>query len=285
MKERLLLVDGHGLLYRMFFGMPNKILGVNDIPIQGVVGFVGALIRALNFTKPQYVLIVFDSENMNFRDELDNEYKQNRIRDFSNVEDDKNPFTQLPMIKLALETMGLRYCEIDTFEADDVIASYTFHYQEQLDISIFTSDSDFYQVVNHGVHIFNYRGKNSFYIDEDDVSRKLGILPAQVPDFKSLTGDSSDNIKGVPGIGIKTAQYLLTEYVDIEGIYSSIEKVKSNKIRNSLIEWEDRVRHNYTLIKLKENVPDIMPLNALKMSLDDIQYKTTDILKKAKISK
>lgn len=119
MKRKLLIVDGHNLLFQMFYGMPSRIINKDGIAIQGVLGFVGALNKIINMTKPSYIVVLFDSEQHNERKDVVEEYKANRI-DYAEVSEEKNPFSQLPYIYEALDFMKIKYTEVRGYETDEI---------------------------------------------------------------------------------------------------------------------------------------------------------------------
>jgi DNA polymerase-1 len=118
--QKFMLLDGHNLLFRMFYGMPARIFGKNNKPIHGTIGFVGALYKTIKAINPTHILVVFDGENGSNRNEINTNYKSNRI-DYSLVEEKDNPFSQLDDILLTLEQLSIKYCITDGFEADDVM--------------------------------------------------------------------------------------------------------------------------------------------------------------------
>ena len=199
--NRLLLIDGHNLLFKAFFGIPEKIQS-NGKSVHGVVGFIGMTVKIIRKTTPTHVLVVFDPEETPSRTESYPEYKSNR-KDYSQVPERENPFTQLAGIKKALEAVGIKYCEQSGYEADDLIASYTG--QPDFQTVIVSSDTDFFQLVSRSTIIYHYHGKNSIFYNVDEVTRKYGIPPDRYLEYKALVGDKSDTISGVKGIGPKTA--------------------------------------------------------------------------------
>lgn len=246
--DKLLIVDGHNLLFQMFYGMPHHFYGKNNQPIWATFGFVGALFKIIDIIKPSNVLVVFDGEHGNQRFDLLDEYKSNRF-DFSNVKDDENPFIQLEYIYKCLDYLNLKYYETVNNEADDIIAGYVNKYSEKK-IVIVSNDTDFCQLVSKNVNILKYKGKNSKLLTEADVFVKFGVHPYQYASFKSLVGDSSDVIKGVKGVGIKTAAKLLLEYDNLFAIIDNINEIKNDKIKNNILEYKERLYLNYKLIHL-----------------------------------
>ena len=278
--EKLLIVDGHGLLFQMFFGMPSRIVNSHGKAIHGTLGFVGAIRNIINLIRPTYIVVIFDGEHENSRSEIDPDYKANRI-DYSDVPDGENPFSQLEDIYTALDFMGIKHFETTGPEADDVIASYAITYKDDMKIVISSFDSDFFQLIDDNISVLRYRGKKTIICDTLHIKDKYGILPEQYADFKSLTGDSADNIKGANKVGVKTAALLVNQLGNLQDIINNVYKIAKPHIRESILSSIDRLQNNYKLIKL-ENKSD------LKFDLDELlytnkNYTTNDILKGIKL--
>ena len=275
--DKLLIVDGHNLLFQMFYGMPSRIIGKDGKPIQGVLGFVGALLKIIKMTEPSHVVVLFDGEHENPRSDLNPDYKKNRI-DYTFVEEADNPFSQLEHIYRALELLNISYFEEDKYEVDDIIASYAYRYGGQAEIIISSFDSDYFQLINDNVSVLRYRGKNTVICDKSYVLERFGILPELYADFKSLTGDCTDNLKGADAIGNKTAMKLINEFGDIGQIISSSAQITSERVRNSIINNEQRIKNNFELIKLKD-------VKKIPFTLEELNYKyngltTNNVLEK-----
>ena len=219
MKNKLLIVDGHNLLFQMFFGMPSRIINKDGKAIQGTLGFVGAILKIIRMINPTHTVVVFDGESQNPRKELDVNYKANRV-DYSTVPDEENPFSQLDDIYKALDFLKISHFETTVCETDDVIAAYAFKYGNDNEIFISSFDSDFFQLINKNVKVLRYRGDNSVIYDTNLFFEKFNIIPNQYADFKALTGDTADNIKGADKIGPKTAAALLNRFGDLDGSIS-----------------------------------------------------------------
>lgn len=282
--EKLLLVDGHNLLFQMFYGMPNKIYGKDGNSYHGVFGFIGGLLKSVNMISPNKLLIIFDGENNGNRKIINNNYKANRI-DYTQVPIEENPFSQYEGIKKALDYMNIMYYETNGYETDDLIASYVYKYHEKMKIIIQSSDTDFLQLVNTNVCLFRYRGKNSLKYTKTEVVNKYGVTPDKIAQLKSLVGDNSDNLKGVCKVGVKTAAKLLNKFNSIDEIYHNIDNIKSNCIRENLIKAKELVYQNYSLISLEESksIPLPYKIEDLTCNLDDHNYKTLDILREINI--
>lgn len=199
--NKLLLIDGHNLLFKAFYGLPEKVLA-DGRPVHAVVGFIGILVKIIREIEPTHILVVFDPDEVPSRTELYTRYKQNR-EDFSDKPDRENPFSQLSDIKRALRSLGIKYIEQPGNEADDVIAS--FATQSECEVVISSSDSDFLQIVDERITMFRHHGKKSVFFTESMVQKKYGIHPSRFLEYKALIGDKTDNIDGVKGIGPRTA--------------------------------------------------------------------------------
>ena len=259
---RLLLVDGSNLMFQMFYGMPSRIVNKQGVAIHGVLGFVGAFLRIVGLVEPSHILVVFDGEHGNPRVLLDDQYKANRP-DFSAMQEEETPFSQMPYIYDALDHIGVRRLETVHFEADDVIASCALRFwQEGGGVVIASMDSDFFQLVkapssegNDGIEVLRYRGKQSIMCDWGYVCERFGVSPDLYCAFKSLVGDTSDNIKGVCGIGPKTAAKLLAQYGSLESVIAHCDEIKPSRVGMALKAGQERLFLNHRLIELGANVP------------------------------
>ena len=264
-ENKILIVDGSNLLFQMFYGMPNKIIGRSGRPIHGTVGFVGALLKIIRMTRPTHVAVLFDGACKNERVELDAEYKANRP-DYSEMPDDEIPFSQLPDIYAALDEMGISHAETTVCETDDWVAAYALSLGRENDMVISSFDSDFFQLINERVSVLRYRGDASVLYTPGYVYEKLGIHPCQYADYKCMVGDTADNIKGVPKVGPKTAAALLAEHGTLDCLLENADTVKRESIRTAIIEGRERLMHNRRLILLEGKAE-------LPFSLDEIEYR------------
>lgn len=273
---RLLIVDGSNLLFQMFFGMPSRITNSEGKAIQGVLGFVGALLKIIRRTGPTHIAVLFDGEHGNERTELNADYKANRV-DYSQIPEEDSPFSQLPDVYAALDYMGIKHTETTVCETDDWIAGYVHTYGENTEIIVASFDSDFFQLITENVSILRYRGDNTVICTPESVIERFGIKPSQYADFKSLTGDASDNIKGADKVGPKTASMLLCEFGNLENVLLNAETIKKTSIRESIIRNADRLRTNYKLIKLEGTVSLPFDMEELPYTYDGIT--TGEVLK------
>lgn len=274
--EKWLIVDGSNLLFQMFYGMPERILGPAGQPIQGTLGFVGALLRMIRMVKPTHIAVLFDGESHNPRKDLDEAYKSNRP-DYSLLPEEEVPFSQLPDIYAALSFMGIAYAETTDCEADDWMAGYARRHGGEKELVIASFDSDLYQLIGPKVHILRYRGEKTVLCDESYLDQKLGITPALYAAHKALTGDHSDNIRGVPGIGPKTATALLGQFGSLEALLAGCDRIARPAIRKAVEENRQRIILNEKLITLDGAV--VLPFTPVQMVWEDRAYTTTQVLR------
>lgn len=274
--DKLLIIDGSNLLFQMFYGMPARIVNSEGKAIQGTLGFVGALLKIIRKVEPTHILAVFDGEHENSRCEIDGDYKANRI-DYSMVSEEENPFSQLPDVYKALDYLGINYIETTNCEADDMITSYALSFCDDTDIVISSFDSDFFQLISEHVSILRYRGEKTMICSSQYIIDKYGIYPDQYAYFKSLVGDTADNIKGAQKIGIKTAALLLRTFGSLENIISNAEKIDKPSIKKSIVENTDRIRKNFELIKLRNN--QLLPYDKCDLEFMNTGKTTTEVLR------
>lgn len=271
-KDKLLIVDGSNLLFQMFYGMPSRITNAQGKAIHGTLGFVGALLKIIAMQKPTHVVVLFDGEHENARSALNAEYKANRV-DYSQRAEDDVPFSQLPDIYAALDFLKIKHAETTVCETDDWVAGYALNYGKQTETVISSWDSDFFQLITQKVSVLRYRGKNTVVCTPEYVKEKFGILPAQYVDFKALTGDTSDNVKGADKIGPKTAAWLLGEFGSLKNVLANSDKISKPSVRKSVEENAERLQTNYKIIKLDESA-------RLPFALDELQYDFAEITTK-----
>ena len=270
-----MLIDGHCLLFQMFYGMPARILGKHGKPIQGTLGFVGALRKMLANTQPTHVAVIFDGEVHNPRTDLDADYKANR-EDYSQMCEEDIPFSQLPDIYHALDFMCIAHTETADCETDDVLAAYAQAYGKDCEIILGSQDSDFFQLITKNVSVLRYRGDKSVMCNHAYIREKFGIEPARYAFFKSLTGDCSDNIKGIPGVGPKTAAALVNQFGTPENLLRNANQIKQPKLRESVLQNADRLSLNLKLITLDGNAT--MPFLSEQMKYHGCAFTTNEIL-------
>ncbi len=253
--DHFYLIDGSGYIFRAYYALPPLTRKSDGLPVGAVSGFCNMLFKLLedsksndNLEKPTHFAVIFDSARKNFRNEIYSEYKGNR----SDAPDDLIP--QFEYIRKSVKAFNLPSIELINYEADDLIATYV---EKILDlgakVTIVSSDKDLMQLYKKGVRIYDPM-KNKF-INQDDVHNKFGVTPEKVIDVQSLAGDSTDNVPGVPGIGVKTAAELINQYGTLENLLRNASKIKQNKRRETLINNKDDAIISKKLVTLKKDVP------------------------------
>jgi len=275
--NRLLIIDGSNLLFQMFFGMPARIVNSSGKPIQGTLGFVGALLKIIRMTQPTHLLVVFDGENGGQRRALDEEYKANRP-DYSCVPQEESPFSQINDVYAALDELHIRRVETDGCEADDIIAGYVLNGDFDGEVVISSFDSDFFQLVSQRVSVLRYRGKHTTIFTPAQVRARFGVGPECYADYKALVGDTADNIKGIPKVGAKTAAALLAKFGSLAEILNRAQEIEKPSIRESILSSCERLRLNECLIRLHGCAQLPFPCDAL--AYHDEGRTTGDVLER-----
>lgn len=274
--NRFLIVDGSNLLFQMFFGMPARIVNSQGKAIQGTLGFVGALLKIVRMVKPTHLVILFDGQHEKERNLLDTDYKANR-KNYSDVPEEENPFSQLPDVYKALDFLGIKHTETTTCETDDVIAAYALTFGQEMEMVISSFDSDFFQLITDKVSVLRYRGEKTIICTPEYIKEKLDIRPEQYADFKSLTGDTADNIKGADKVGQKTAAQLINEFGTLENLLANAETIQKPSVKESIIRNTERLKKNLRLIKL--NASAILPFPVEDLIYHDTGITTNAVLK------
>ncbi|MBQ5734964.1 MAG: DNA polymerase I [Lachnospiraceae bacterium] len=237
MSEKLLLIDGHSILNRAFYGVPplNNAAG---IPTNAIYGFLNIMFKIIDEEKPDYITVAFDLKEPTFRHKMYAEYKGTRKPMPEELH------KQVPLIKETLKAMGIKTVELAGYEADDLLGTLAgLGEKKGLDVSVLSGDRDLLQLATKKVKIRIPKTKKGqteiedYY--EDDVVKTYGVTPVEFIDLKALMGDTADNIPGVPGVGEKTATAIITEYKNIENAYANVENIKPARAKNSLSEHYD----------------------------------------------
>ncbi len=274
--NKLLLVDGSNLLFQMFYGMPARILNEEGKAIQGTLGFVGALLKIIRMVEPTHVAVLFDGEHGTVRNELDGAYKRNRPN-YGEMAEEDSPFSQLPDVYRALDYLKIMHTETIDCETDDWMAEYALTYGKEDRVYISSFDSDFFQLITENVSVLRYRGDRSMICTPAFVKEKFGIRPDQYADHKTLTGDASDNIKGIPKVGPKTATALLNRFGSIEEILKRLDEIDRKSLREMLTEHRERLLLNRELIKLRSGYS--LPFALEELAYTDLGVTTVQVLK------
>ncbi len=262
--RRLCLVDGSGFLFRAFHALP-LLTRPDGTPVNAVLGFTNMLLKLLDDLQATHVAVIFDSARKSFRNEMFPEYKANR----PDPPDELIP--QFPLVRDATRAFNVACIERPGFEADDLIATYARHAQaEGLDVMIVSSDKDMMQLVSDRVNMFD--ALKNRRIGPVEVKEKFGVGPEHVVDVQALAGDSTDNVPGVPGIGVKTAAQLIQAYGDLDSLLTRASEIKQPKRRQSLIEFAEQARLSRELVRLRNDVPtDVTVPQLLRQDPDPAQ--------------
>lgn len=259
--KKVFLVDGHSYLYRAFYATPH-LSNSKGFPTNAIYAFIAMVRRLINTHNPDNLAIVFDSKAPSFREEIFKEYKAQRPVMPDNLS------IQIPYVKKIVTAMGFPVFEMDGYEADDLIGTMVKYLAEKdCLIHIITSDKDIMQLVSDRVYIFDTM--KNILIGKKEVEEKLGIPPYLVADFLALSGDTSDNIPGVAGIGEKTALQLVKEFGGIEDIYKNIDKIKKQSVRTKLLDGKDSAYMSKALATIKTDCPIELDEDMIKKGLED----------------
>jgi DNA polymerase-1 len=246
--ERLLIIDGHAYAYRAFHAI-RHLRSPDGRPTNAIYGFVKMLAKMRATVGPTHLIVVWDGGLCAERMAVLPEYKAQR----SEMPEDLKP--QFDEIADYLAAAGIAsYCA-DGVEADDYIACLARHAMKtDLQVVVASADKDFMQLVSPRVGLLNPNDKSEIIWTDEQVRKKAGVEPAQIVDWLSLMGDNVDNIRGVPGVGPKTAADLLSQFGSVENLLARLDEVKSEKIRGALRESADAVRRNRELIRLRDDL-------------------------------
>ena len=254
MKPTLYLIDGSSQMYRAFHAPIRTAEGgllrnAQGRPTNAVYIFVTMLRKLLNEQRPEFIAASFDLPGRTFRDDLAADYKAHRAPMPDELAE------QIPMVHAACEALGVPILTSERFEADDVIGTLTAQAAAAgFDVSIVTSDKDFYQLVGNGIRVFNPRDEGTWY-DVEGVKEKFGVAPDHVVDVLALMGDTIDNIKGVPGVGEKGARELIVQYGSLESLLEHAAEVKNKRYREGLLANMDAARQSRELARIRTDVP------------------------------
>ena len=252
-KPLLMLMDGHAMVHRAWHAIPTPLtMSKTDEDVRGVYGFANAFIKAIQEWRPTHCAIAFDLPAPTFRHLQYADYKAQR------PETPPELHAQFPWVRRLMEAFNIPIFEVKEFEADDVIGTLCRQATEQdMDTIILTGDTDTLQLVSPTVRVaLNRSVQDRVIYDVAAVQERYGGLsPSQQPDVKALQGDASDNIRGVPGIGIKTAIKLIQDYSSIDGLYSNLDSVLPARIRGLLATHEAGARQGLELTTIVTDVP------------------------------
>ncbi len=259
--KKLFLIDGSSFIYRAFYALPF-LSNSKGLPTHAIFGFARMINRILKEYNPKYMAVIFDAGRVTFRTEKFKDYKAHRPK----MPDEL--VVQLPYIKRLIKLMGIPVLEIEGFEADDVIATLSKKAKEKSFSTIIVSpDKDLLQLVSNKTIVLDPL-KEQFFT-ELEVLKKFGVPPKNIPDLLALTGDVSDNVPGVKGIGKKTALELINRYGSIEEIYKRLDSLKPS-IKRKLVEGKENAFLSKELTIVREDLP-------LPVDIEDLKIKEPNI--------
>jgi DNA polymerase I len=269
--DHVFLIDGSSFIFRAYFAMfkaaqsrGRSFTRSDGVPTGAVLTFCNMLWKllreGLNGVMPTHVAVVFDYSGKSFRNQIYVDYKGHR------PEPPDELVPQFPLMRDAVRAFGLIPIEQEGFEADDLIATYArVALEAGADVSIIAGDKDLMQLVRPGVMMFDPMPGNERRIGAEEVAEKFGVPPEKVPDVQALIGDTTDNVPGVPGIGVKTAAQLISAYGDLEALLARASEIKQEKRRQSLIEFAEQARVSKRLVLLDDRVALKCPLENLPL--------------------
>jgi len=260
MSKKIVLIDGHSILNRAFFGMPD-LTNSEGMHTNAIYGFLNIMLKILDEEKPDYLTVAFDVKHPTFRHEMFAEYKGTRKPMAAELKQ------QVPVMKEVLKSMGITIVEQAGYEADDILGTIARRAEEKgMDVSVISGDRDLLQLATTKVKIripkTKRTGTEIENYNADDVVEAYGVTPIEFIDMKALMGDASDNIPGVPGIGEKTAAKIIKEYHSIEEAYAHVEDITPTKAKNSL-------REHYDLAQMSKELATIKTDCELDYSMED----------------
>ena len=260
--EKIILVDGNNLLFRSYYATAyngNLMKNSKGFPTNALYGFVNMMNKIIEEEKPTYIMVAFD-KGKTFRHDKYDFYKQGRIETPNELKQ------QFPKAKELLNAMGIKYFEIDNYEADDIIGTFAQYCNDEPNFigTIISSDKDLLQLISNDIDIKLLKQQDYVRYNQKTFTEEYGIQPINIIDLKALMGDSSDNIPGVKGIGEKTALKLLQEYKNLNGIYENIDKI-SGKTKEKLLNDKDNAYMSYEIATIYKEVP-------LNFQIEDLKY-------------
>lgn len=264
MSKKIVLIDGHSILNRAFFGVP-PLTNSEGLHTNAVYGFLNIMFKILDEEKPDYLTVAFDRSEPTFRHQMFDAYKGTRKPMAQELRE------QVPVMKEVLQAMGIKIVEMPGYEADDLLGTIAGMAEVQgMDVSIISGDRDLLQLATEKVKIRIPKTKRTGTEIEDyyaaDVVERYQVTPKEFIDVKALMGDSSDNIPGVPGIGEKTATNLIVAYKSIENAYAHLEEITPKRAKTNLEEHYDMAQMSKTLATIEVHVPIEFDMEAAKLT-------------------
>ena len=248
--EKFIIIDGTNIFYRSFYALPN-LTSPSGEPTGGITGFANVLVKLLREYNPNYAAIALDTSRKTFRTEIFSDYKGGRAKTPDEL------FSQLAMLEEFAEVMGIKILAAENFEADDIIGTLAAQASENFSVDIVSGDRDTFQLINQNTRVLFAKNTNLEIYDEERFTAEFGFKPALLVDFKGLSGDNSDNIPGIAGVGVKTATKLLQEFGTLENIIANAEKISSKKFRDAVQNNSEIAKLSKQLAQIVCNVPNI----------------------------
>lgn len=253
MSKKIILIDGHSIINRAFYGVP-ALTNAQGTHTNGIYGFFNIMLKLMDEEKPQYLAVAFDLKAPTFRHKLYDAYKGTRKGMPEELHE------QVPLLKELLSACGIPVLTMEGYEADDILGTVARQCAEAgMEVILLSGDRDLLQLAGERIRICLPRTKGGMAVTEmfgaDEVKASFGVSPKEFIEMKALMGDSSDNIPGVPGIGPKTAASLIEKYHSVDGVYAHIDELKAGKARKSLEENEAGARLSRTLVEICTQVP------------------------------
>ena len=270
MSKKLVLIDGHSILNRAFFGLPD-LTNSEGLHTNAVYGFLNIMFKILEEEQPDYLTVAFDVHAPTFRHKMYEAYKGTR----KPMDDALRQ--QVPMIKEMLTAMGVRIIEMEGYEADDLLGTLAgMGEREGMDVSVVSGDRDLLQLATEHVKIRIPKTKKTGTEIEDylaeDVKERYLVTPKEFIDVKALMGDTADNIPGVPGIGEKTATALIAQYGSIEAVHENAEVVRPPRASKNIVEYWDQAVMSKKLATIITDVPVKYDFTEAALASNDALY-------------
>jgi DNA polymerase I len=255
--KKLYLVDVSSMFFRAFYAV-RMLTNSKGLPTNAIYGFLSMSVKLLKDVKPDYMVYCFDQPGPSFRKEIYEGYKANRS------ETPEELLPQIPYVQQLTDLLGIPSMGKESFEADDVIGSLSrFGVDNNLEVVIVSGDKDFAQLISRQVHMLDTM-KDKLY-DPDTVMEKWGVKPEQFIDYLAMTGDSSDNIPGIKGVGPKGAQNLLSKYNTLDSVYENIERISAPAMRKKLTESKENAYLSQRLVKIVTDLDLVKDLKDLSL--------------------
>ena len=269
-KNRFVVIDGHHLIHRAFYAIQNPLKTSSGEQTNAIYGFGSMLLNIIDVERPNYIAMTFDEKEPTFRHEMHEEYKGTRQKAPDEL------YAQIPRIRELVDVFNMPMYSKPGFEADDMMGTLAKEAEQMgMEVYIVTGDMDAMQLITSHIRVaFPHKGyREPLIFDAQRVIDKYGITPEQVVDYKALMGDNSDNIKGVRGIGPKTAVNLLTEYKTLDGIYQHLDQIKG-AVQSKLADGKEDAYFAQKMARIVTDVPN--GFNTSDTDIESLDYLSLD---------